>query len=166
MFRTMRRIGQALTDAENEEILASCTTGVLSVCGEDGYPYGVPVNYVWSDGTIIFHGAKVGHKADAIARDDRVSFTVIEQDIQVPEKLTTYYRSVIVFGRARMLVDESEICSAAMKLGLRFNDDAEFVQKEIETFAARLACFEIIPEHIGGKQCVEFVKIKKGVSNV
>ena len=157
MFRKMRRAAQELSDAENEAVLTKCTTGILSVLGDDGYPYGVPVNYVWKDGKIIFHGAKVGHKAEAIDEYDKVCFTVIEQDIVVAEELTDYYRSVILFGRARRIQDESEIRSAAMWLGLKYDPDEAFVRDEIDLFMPKLACFEIVPEHISGKQCKELV---------
>ena len=160
MFREMRRYRQALSDAECEQILCQGAYGVLSMAGDDGYPYGVPLNYVWYKGRIIFHGATSGHKADAMERKDKVSFCVVDRSDVVSEKLTTYYRSVILFGRARMISDESELREAATALGLRFNPDEAFVREEIERTISRLACFEIIPEHITGKQCIELLQGK------
>ena len=77
MFREMRRNRQILTQAECEAILAACTNGVLAVSGDDGYPYAVPLSYVYRDNKIFFHCAKTGHKLDAIARNEKVSFCVV-----------------------------------------------------------------------------------------
>ena len=79
------------------------TSGVLSVYGEDGYPYGVPLSYVYADGKLYFHSAKDGHKIDAVRNNNKVSFTVIAQDNIVAEEYTTYFQSVIAFGTARIL---------------------------------------------------------------
>ena len=85
------------------EVLRKGTSGVLAVSGDDGYPYAVPLSYVYDDGRLFFHCAPSGHKLDAIAGNEKASFCVIDQDHVVPEEYTTYYRSVIAFGRARVL---------------------------------------------------------------
>lgn len=157
MFREMRRTRQQLSQAETEEILKNGVTGVLAVHGDGGYPYAVPVNYVYKDGKIYFHGARAGHKFDAIARDDKVSFCVIDRDEVVPEKLTTAYRSAIVFGRARLLEGE-ETLQAAYELGMRFLPDPDRVNAEIEKDLPRLACFEIVPERVTGKAGKELLR--------
>lgn len=72
MFRKMRRYRQQLSQEETISILKSGKTAVLGVLGDDGYPYTVPINYVYADGKIYFHGAKSGHKIDAIKRCGRV----------------------------------------------------------------------------------------------
>ncbi len=108
MFREMRRKKQLLSEAETIEILKTGTSGVLGVSGDDGYPYTVPLSYVYQDGKLFFHCAQEGHKIDAIGRNDKVSFCVIHQDKIIPEKFTTHYRSAIAFGRARILTDEGE----------------------------------------------------------
>ena len=99
MFREMRRKGQALGKEECEEILRAGRTGVLALSGDDGYPYPVPLNYVFAEGKLYFHCAKSGHKADAIARSDKAGFCVVARDQVVPGKFTTYFQSVIAFGR-------------------------------------------------------------------
>ena len=108
MFREMRRSRQALSREACEQILKENTSGVLAVSGNDGYPYAVPLSYVYEDGVIYFHGAPAGHKIDAIAADGKVSFCVVSQDEIHPEKYTTYYRSVIAFGKAQVFTDEDE----------------------------------------------------------
>ncbi len=98
MFRRMRRAAQQLSDAEALDILKRGSSGVLAVAGDEGYPYAVPLSYAYSEGKLFFHVAKSGHKLDAIARNDKVSFCVIGKDEVVPDEFTTYYRSVVVFG--------------------------------------------------------------------
>ena len=103
MFRPIRRAGQALSHEECIAVLKRGTSGILAVAGDGGYPYAVPLSYVYADGCLYFHCARSGHKLDAIARCPKVSFCVIDQDQVVPEKITTYYRSVIAFGTARVI---------------------------------------------------------------
>ena len=113
MFRKMRRFKQLLPEQETVSIIDGAKTGVLGVIGDDGYPYTVPINYVYADGKVYFHGARSGHKLDAIRRCAKVSLCVIEKDNVVKEELTTYFKSVILFGKARVLEKEDEIFHAA-----------------------------------------------------
>ena len=108
MFREMRRKNQLLSEEAAVEVLERGTSGVLAVQGDDDYPYAVPLSYVYGAGKLYFHSAVAGHKLDAIKRNTRVSFCVIDQDMIVPEKFTTYFRSVIVFGTIRLLEDKKE----------------------------------------------------------
>lgn len=160
-FRNMRRKGQLLPEDEAIRILENGKTCILALIGDGGYPYSVPVNYVYEDGKITFHGAKAGHKADAIRQCDKVSACVIASDDVIGEKLTTAYSSVIVFGRARILEDPEEIFEATMKIGLRYNDDYEFVSKEARSDIDRVLCVEIQIEHMTGKEGMELHKLRK-----
>ena len=112
MFREMRRKKQQLAPERVEEILSRRTAGTLAVLGDNGYPYAVPLSYVYHNGRIYFHCARAGHKLDAIRGCDKVSFCVIDQDEIVPAEFTTYFRSVIVFGRAREVSDPAELMDA------------------------------------------------------
>ena len=103
MFRPMRRFKQALSPEECRAVLERGTSGVLALSGDGGWPYAVPLSYVYADGKIYFHSAKSGHKVDAIRSCPRASFCVIDQDHIVPEEYTTYFRSVIAFGTVRIL---------------------------------------------------------------
>ena len=152
MFRNMRRSKQQLSDEEAKQILAKGETVVLALHGDDGYPYAVPLNYVYQDGKLYVHCAKAGHKLDAIRRDPKLSFTVIERDDVVPEELATYYRSVIGFGRARILEDDAEKRRAAELLGLHYYNVPEAVQKEIDATWNALVCIEITIDHLTGKE--------------
>lgn len=187
MFRKMRREKQQLSREETLEILKNGKTAVLALSGDDDYPYAVPVNYVFcqkkstpaiSDesassetnklehaaresepfGKILFHGAKSGHKIDALKKCQKVSLCIIQSDDIIKEKLTTAYKSVIVFGTARILENEEEIFKAAEIFGLRYNEDAQFVREEIRKMFNALCCVEIQIEHATGKQGSSFVK--------
>jgi nitroimidazol reductase NimA-like FMN-containing flavoprotein (pyridoxamine 5'-phosphate oxidase superfamily) len=81
MFRKMRRFKQQVSEAECIDILKSTKRGVLSVIGDDGYPYGMPINHYYceEDGKLYFHGAKAGHKIDAIKSCDKASYCVYNE---------------------------------------------------------------------------------------
>ena len=88
MFREMRRKRQQLSPAECEEILRRGTSGVLAAEGDGGYPYAVPLSYIYEDGRLYFHCAKAGHKLDAVRRNKKVSFCVIDRDTIVSAALS------------------------------------------------------------------------------
>ena len=119
MFREMRRSKQRLPREVAVEILERNTSGVLALSGDEGYPYAVPMSYVYAEGKIYFHSAKNGHKIDAIQRNEKASFCVIDQDQIVPEKYTTLFRSVIVFGRRRLVEDMEEMRRIAATLAMK-----------------------------------------------
>lgn len=152
MFREMRRNKQQLSTEESIEILKRNSSGVLAVFGDNGYPYAVPLSYIYHDNTIFFHGASTGHKLDAIHQNEKFSFCVIDKDDVIPEKLTTAYRSVIAFGRAHILNEENEIRVAAQMLGQKYSPGLdEMIEKEIETYMHHMAVVRLDIEHITGK---------------
>lgn len=163
MFRKMRRAGQELSQEECERMLAEGTEGVLAVLGDDGYPYTVPLNYLYEDGKIYFHSALEGHKVDAMKACDKVSFCVIGARDIVPEELTTYFRSVVAFGRARLLTGDSEIKKAAWALGEKYlkNNPAR-IERSVKTAPSRMGAYVIEIEHMTGKEAIELVRRKKG----
>jgi hypothetical protein len=161
MFREMRRKKQLLSSNDSIAVLRRGISGVLAVSGDDNYPYAVPLSYVYHDGKIFFHCAKTGHKLDAIVRNEKVSFCVIDKDDVVPEEYTTYFRSVIVFGKARVLEDEAEKRSALEILAARYSPDHEQGRmQEIEKSINHLCMVELCIEHISGKESIELVKAK------
>jgi len=123
MFREMRRKKQLLSNEESIEILKYCTSGVLAVTGDDGYPYAVPLSYTMKDDKLFFHCAKEGHKIDSIKRNDKVTFCVIDKDEVVQKTFTTHFRSVIVFGKARILMEDSERRYALESLVEKYSPD-------------------------------------------
>lgn len=162
MFRPMRRKNQALSHEECELILNKATSGVLALSGDDNYPYAVPLSYVYDNGRIYFHCARSGHKIDAISRNEKASFCVIDQDLVIPEEYTTYFRSVIVFGKIRILTDEKEKRLAIEKLAERYAPDigTHERQKAIDKDYAPLCMLELTIEHMSGKEAIELAKKK------
>lgn len=163
MFRELRRRKQALSVEENIQVLNRGTSGVLAVTGDDDYPYAVPLSYVYYNNKIFFHCAKTGHKLDAIAKNEKVSFCVIDMDQVVQEEYTTYFRSVIVFGKARILDDE-EKRRALEILTARYSPDQEKSHQlqAIEKDFNIVCMVEIAIEHMSGKEAKELLKAKQG----
>lgn len=166
MFREMRRKKQVLTQEKNIEILNRGTSGVLALLGDEGYPYAIPISYVYRNEKLYFHGAKSGHKLDAIRACNKASFCVIDQDHVVPPKYTTFFRSVIAFGKIRILEDEKEILSAAESLAIKYYPESTKAsrQKEIETYWEALCIMEFSIEHITGKESIELKPQNEGAT--
>ena len=160
MFRKMRRFGQQLSDGECTEILTRATSGVLALNGDDGYPYAVPLSYVYRDGRLYFHCAVEGHKLDAIRRSDKASFCVIDQDEVVPERYTTYYRSVIAFGRMRVLEDDEKRQAIEWLADRYAPGETERGRREAEAAWNRLCVLEMRMESMTGKQARELSQNK------
>ena len=160
MFRELRRKRQALSRADCEAVLSRGTSGVLALAGDDGYPYAVPLSYLYEDGKLLFHCAREGHKIDAVARCDKASFCVIDQDRVVPEEYTTYFRSVIAFGRIRVIGDDGERRSAVERLALKYHpgDTRENRNRYIDKEWAPLCMLEMTVEHLSGKQATELLQ--------
>ena len=161
MFREMRRSRQMLPQKETVELLEKATSGVLALLGDDDYPYAVPISYVYADGKLFFHAAKTGHKIDAIKKCEKASFCVIEQDEIIPEKYTTYFRSVIAFGKIRILEDEAEIRQAIRTLAMKYSAEYEDgIEKAVDEEFRNLCMIQMDIEHLTGKEAIELVKAK------
>lgn len=163
MFSELRRKRQALSKEACAEILSRGTSGVLALAGDDGYPYAVPISYVYDGEKLYFHSAKAGHKLDAIQREPKSSFCVIDQDQIVPEEYTTYFRSVIAFGRIRILEDEEEKRAAIEKLALKYapDDSPENRRRAIDRDWKPLCMLEMNIDHLSGKEAIELVKARQ-----
>ena len=159
-FRAMRRKRQQLSEEESVAILKKATAGTLALLGDNDYPYAVPLSYVYQEGRIYFHSALAGHKVDAIRKCDKASFCVIEQDDVQPEKYTTFFRSVIAFGRIHIIEDEHEKLETARMLGNRYNPNHdEALQKEIEGGLSRMLMIRFDIEHLTGKEAIELMRM-------
>lgn len=153
MFRDMRRSAQALTETECREVLRRGQEGVLALTGDEGWPYAVPVNYLYDEGKIYIHGAREGHRADAVRKEPRVSFCVMDERTVVPEAYSTAYRSVIVFGRTRYLEDPEAVREKLDRLAAKFVlDGPEKRQAYIDRYIAGTAVLEIEICHMTGKE--------------
>jgi len=163
VFRGMRRFKQQLSQEESIQILEKANSGVLAVSGDDGYPYAVPMCYVYADGKIYFHCAQAGHKLDAIKRDNKVSFCVVAEDTLVAEEYTTYFRSVIAFGKIRILTDDQEKWDALDLLSRHYvpHDTAENREMRMRRQWNPTCLLEMEIEHMTGKESIELVKARK-----
>lgn len=158
MFREMRRKKQQLAQEEALAMLRRATSGVLAVQGDEGYPYAVPISFVYQDGKLYFHSAKNGHKCDAILRSDKASFCVIDTDDVAQSEFTTHYRSAVAFGRVRVLTDDDEIRRALERLAQKYSPDyLADADAEIEHGWERLCVIELAIEHLTGKAAKEVV---------
>lgn len=159
-FRPMRRGKQALSMPECTKILACGTSGVLALAGDGGYPYAVPLSYVYDGEKLYFHSARAGHKLDAIAREPRASFCVIDRDEVIPEEYTTYFRSVIAFGRVRVVEDETQKRAAIDLLARKYapDDSAENRERAIEREWKPLCMLEMEIDHLSGKEAIELTR--------
>ncbi len=157
-FREMRRKRQQLSLDESIGILQKATSGTLALLGDGDYPYAVPISYVYTQDRIYFHSAVSGHKIDAIRKCEKASFCVVEQDEVHPESYTTYFRSVIAFGRIHIVEDEAEKLEMARTLGNRYNPHQdEALQKELEKGLSRMVMIRFDIEHLTGKEAIELV---------
>ena len=149
----MRRFKQQISDAECKEILKNEKRGVLSLLGDDGYPYGLPLSHLYSeeDGKIYFHGAKEGHKVDAIKKCGKASFCTYDSGYRKEGEWALNIKSVIVFGKIRLVTDPELTVKICTKLTQKFTDDKEYLEKELANALPRVQCFELEIEHMTGK---------------
>ncbi|MDO5041771.1 MAG: pyridoxamine 5'-phosphate oxidase family protein [Peptoniphilus sp.] len=158
MFREMRRYKQKLEESRRDEILKNSSSGVLCLMGDGGYPYGVPMSYAYSENKLIFHTAKTGHKIDAIKNNSKASFTIIERDQVVPEEYTTYFRSVIVFGKVEIVEDLEQKMADIKILSEKYaipGDKGQY--EEIDSLFDKFHIIELHIEHKSGKEAVELL---------
>ena len=153
MFRKMRRSVQALSHEEIIDLLKTETRGVMSVQGDDGYPYGFPINHYYDEETnrLYFHGANFGHRVDAVKRDPKVSYCVFGQEYQVEGDWAKYVKSVIVFGKAELIENQDEVIRISRLLCDKFPCTQEYIETEISKDAPRTLLVAIDIEDINGK---------------
>ena len=153
MFREMLRFKQQLPTEECVEILKQEPRGVLSVLGDDDYPYGMPLNHYYceADGKIYFHGGKTGHKIDAIRRHGKASFCVYDSGCRREGEWFLRIRSVIVFGRIEIVEDTAKTYEISRLLSYKFTKDESYIEDEIRRAGPRTLLFALVPEHMTGK---------------
>ena len=156
-FRELLRKNKQLTAQACEEILIRETRGVLSVNGDGGYPYGMPMNhyYCQEDGCIYFHCGRTGHRLDALRRSPKVSFCVMEQGEREAGQWAYRVRSVIVFGQVTVVDDLSQVTEKTRALCDKFTQDEAYIQHELEQYAKATLLLKLEPQHICGKIITE-----------
>ena len=158
MFRKMARIREQIPNEECIEILKTQLRGVLSVLGDDDYPYGIPINHYYceEDGKLYFHGGTKGHRIDAMRSHGKASFCVLDEGRPEQEGgWALRFRSVIVFGRLEEVEDHDRAIEITRALCHKFTSDEEYIEKEIENAGARTMVICLTPEHITGKTVLE-----------
>ena len=153
MFREMIRKNQQLSEAECIDLLTGEPRGILSVLGDDDYPYGMPLNHFYcpEDGKLYFHSGRKGHKIDAMLRHDKASFCVYDQGFRREGEWALNIRSVIVFGRIEIITDTEKIYEISRMLSHKFTQDENYIEEEIRKSGPRTYMFALVPEHMTGK---------------
>ncbi|QOX62673.1 pyridoxamine 5'-phosphate oxidase family protein [Anoxybacterium hadale] len=153
MFRKMRLESNQTTEEEVIEMLNGATNGVLAVQGDEGYPYTVPLSFAYQDGKIYFHStAETSHKIESISKNPKVSFCVVTQDQILPEAFNTLYRSVVLFGKARVLTEPADIARGIRPIVSKYS--GEFMKEAgayMKAEAGKFCVVEIEIEHMTGK---------------
>lgn len=164
MFPQMRRYKQALPPEDCRRILTQGTSGILALSGGDGYPYAVPLSYVYHNDHIYFHSAVSGHKLDLLRANPKASFCVIDQDQVVPAEYTTYFRSVIVFGTLRELSAPAEKRAALRALAVKYDPEntPEGHEAAMGNEARPICMLELTVDHMTGKEAKELARQRNG----
>ncbi len=157
MFRELQKKNKQISIEECIELLKKETRGVLSVLGDDDYPYGMPMNHWYNeeDGKIYFHCGKAGHRLDALRKCNKVSFCTYDNGYREDGDWALHVKSVIVFGKVEVIDDMDAIIDITRKLSYKFTQDEEYIRTEIEKYAKATLLLQLTPEHICGKQVTE-----------
>lgn len=153
MFREMRRNKQQITNDKCKELLKSAWRGVLCLLGDNDYPYGVPMNFYYDEDEhkIYFHGAKEGHKIDAIKSHDKVCFSVYDKGVKHENHWSLDITSVIVFGRISIVTDREIATEKVRKLAEKYFPDHSEIDNEMNAHFAHTECLKLTIEHLTGK---------------
>lgn len=153
MFRPMRRFKQQVSDAECIKILKEEPRGVLAVYGENDYPYCFPINFYYDEaiGKIYFHGAREGHKVDAIKKNNHVCFTVMNQGFKKENDWAYSVISVIIFGRVEDVIEPEEKNRSLQALAEKYYPSKEAATKEVLKDGNRANVIALVIDHMTGK---------------
>ena len=158
MFKPIRKKINEIDRAATEALLISNRRGILAMNGDNGYAYAIPINYFYDNETqkIYFHGAKAGHKVDALKDSDKVCFTVYgDEHIDETEPWAPYVQSAVVFGRCRLLEAGPESIARLKEFAMKYYPSEQLVDEEIAHAGRAVQMFEITIEHMSGKQVQE-----------
>ena len=152
MFKAMRRIEKLMSDEDAIKILEYGSYGVLGTLDANGYPNVTPLNYAYKNGNIYFHSAVEGTKLDNIEFENKVSFTVVSYEKIIPDKFDTEYDSVIIFGKAEILKENSEKVEGLKYIIEKYSKDfMDEGAKYIKNSHHKTAVVKIKIEHMTGK---------------
>jgi nitroimidazol reductase NimA-like FMN-containing flavoprotein (pyridoxamine 5'-phosphate oxidase superfamily) len=151
MFKEMRRKDRSIDNEQAIKLLENGQYGILSTVGENGYAYGVPLNYIYHRGNIYFHCAAEGSKLDNIAYNNKVSFCVVGNTEPIPDKFSYRYESVIVFGRAVEVYDKEKEDALVALIQKYFGEFMEKGVEYIQKDGIKAKVIKINIEHLTGK---------------
>lgn len=157
MFREIRKKQNEISIDAAKELLRCSRRGVLAVNGDNGYPYAIPINYLYDEAAqkIVFHGAKAGHKVDSLKACDKVCFTVYGNEIIKEESWAPYLQSVVVFGRCHLVENHEEGIKLVKQFAAKYYPDQNSLNEAVEDSGMGVQMFEIEIEHISGKEVQE-----------
>lgn len=157
MFREVRRKKNEISIEAAKQLLETERRGVLAVNGDEGYPYAIPVNYLYcrQEEKIYFHGSRTGHKVDSILKNDKVCFTVFGNETVKEEQWAPYVQSAVVFGRCRLIRDQNAAVELVKNLARKYFPEEALVEEEAAAYGNAVQMFEIEIEHISGKEVHE-----------
>ncbi len=142
---------------EARKILKEARRGILAVNGDEGYPYAIPINYYYDEEAqkIFFHGARVGHKIDALKKSDKVCFTVLGPETVKDEQWAPFVKSTVVFGRCHLMEDTSTAGDRLRQFAMKYYPNEELVNEEINVSGKAVQMYVIEIEHMSGKEIQE-----------
>ena len=157
MFRPIRKKKNEISVDKAKALLRSSRRGVLAVNGDDGYPYAIPINYLYDEENekIIFHGAKAGHKVDALKKNDKICFTVFGNEAAKEEAWAPFLQSVVVFGRCHLVESQEDAIALVKKFAAKYYPNMDMVNEEAASSGRAVQMFEIQIEHLSGKEVQE-----------
>ena len=157
MFRAIRKKKNEISIDAAKDLIRSSRRGVLAVNGDEGYPYAIPINYLYDEenNRIIFHGAKAGHKVDSLKKNDKICFTIYGNETIKEESWAPYLQSVVIFGKCHLVENKDDTISMLKKFALKYYPNVEMLNKEIEFSGRGVQMFEIEIEHMSGKEVQE-----------
>ncbi len=156
-FRKIRKAKNEICIDDAKRLLKEKRRGILSVNGDDGYPYAIPINYLYceKDGKIYFHGSRVGHKVDSIKKSDKVCFTVFGNEIIKNESGAPFVSSVVAFGRCRLISEQELSLELVKQFAEKYYPDKKAINEEVQAAGKAVQMFEIEIEHLSGKEIQE-----------
>ena len=157
MFRPIRKKKNDIGVEAAEQLLLHCRRGVLALNGLEGYPYAIPINFCFDKETrkIYFHGAKAGHKIEALRACDKVCFTVYGNETIKEESWAPFMQSTVVFGRCRLMENGPEAMARLKQLAMKYYSEEQLADEEIAKAGRATQLFEIEIEHLSGKEVQE-----------
>lgn len=151
MFRPIRRHAQQVTTEECEAILRNAPRAVLSLDGDDGYPYGIPINFVYDANRFYFHCAREGHKIDAITCNPKASLCVLNEGTKNEGEWWWCFTSVISFGHIRIVEDEREVMKALHMMADKYFPDDYDTERDIARNLNKVRILALEVDHMTGK---------------